>query len=40
VPARCGTPADIAAAVVWLCSSEAAFVTGTGLTVDDGRTTY
>jgi NAD(P)-dependent dehydrogenase (short-subunit alcohol dehydrogenase family) len=38
--ARCGTPADIAAAVAWLCSPEAAFVTGTGLVVDGGRTTY
>lgn len=37
---RCGTPADIAAAVVWLCSPEAAFITGTGLIVDGGRTTY
>jgi NAD(P)-dependent dehydrogenase (short-subunit alcohol dehydrogenase family) len=34
------TPADIAAAVAWLCSPEAAFVTGTGLVVDGGRTTY
>jgi NAD(P)-dependent dehydrogenase (short-subunit alcohol dehydrogenase family) len=33
---RYGTPDEIAAAVAWLCSAEAAFVTGTTLVVDGG----
>ena len=35
---RLGDPADIAAAVAFLASDEAGFVTGTTLTVDGGRT--
>ena len=34
---RIGTPADVAAAVSFLASDEAGFVTGTSLTVDGGR---
>ena len=33
---RIGDPADVAAAVAWLLSSEASFVTGTDLVVDGG----
>ena len=33
---RCGRPADIANAVVFLCSDEAAFITGHALVVDGG----
>lgn len=36
---RIGNPDDIASAVLWLCSDEAAFVTGQTLTVDGGLTT-
>lgn len=35
---RLGTPEDVAAAVAFLASEEAAFVTGTHLIVDGGRT--
>lgn len=35
---RVGKPAEIANAVVWLCSDGAAFVTGQTLAVDDGYT--
>ncbi len=35
---RMSTPADIAAAALWLASDEAAFVTGVVLPVDGGRT--
>ena len=35
---RLGTPADVAAAVVYLCSPAAAMVTGTSLLVDGGWT--
>jgi NAD(P)-dependent dehydrogenase (short-subunit alcohol dehydrogenase family) len=34
---RIGHPDEIAAAVLWLCSEEAAFITGTTLAVDGGR---
>jgi NAD(P)-dependent dehydrogenase (short-subunit alcohol dehydrogenase family) len=37
---RRGAPADVAAAVAWLCTAEASFVTGTGLVVDGGWTAY
>jgi NAD(P)-dependent dehydrogenase (short-subunit alcohol dehydrogenase family) len=33
---RLGTPAEIAAAVVWLCTDEASFVIGHALAVDGG----
>ncbi len=33
---RLGKPEEVAAAVIWLCSDEAAFVVGTGLLVDGG----
>lgn len=35
---RVGTPADIAAAVLFLCSDEAGFITGENLCVDGGMT--
>jgi len=34
---RVGTPEDIAAAVMWLCSDDASFVTGHPLRVDGGK---
>jgi NAD(P)-dependent dehydrogenase (short-subunit alcohol dehydrogenase family) len=36
--ARAGTPADVAGAVAYLCSAEAAYVTGATITVDGGLT--
>lgn len=36
---RIGTPAEVAAAVLWLCSDSAAFVTGTGIVMDGGVST-
>src|SRR5581483_10694999 len=35
---RMGTPDEVAAAVVWLCSDEAAFVTGSAMTLDGAWT--
>ncbi len=35
---RLGTPAEIAEAVVWLCSDKASFVTGQALALDGGMT--
>ena len=35
---RMGTPAAIAAAVVWLCSDQAAFVIGHAMVIDGGQT--
>jgi NAD(P)-dependent dehydrogenase (short-subunit alcohol dehydrogenase family) len=35
---RMGTPDEIAAAVVWLCSDAASFVVGSALVVDGGQT--
>jgi NAD(P)-dependent dehydrogenase (short-subunit alcohol dehydrogenase family) len=36
---RIGTPAEVASAVLWLCSSGAGFVTGSGLVMDGGVST-
>jgi len=33
---RAGTPEEVAAAAVWLCSDKASFVTGAGMDVDGG----
>jgi NAD(P)-dependent dehydrogenase (short-subunit alcohol dehydrogenase family) len=37
---RFGDPAEVAAAVVWLCSPEASFVTGVALPVDAGSVAW
>lgn len=37
---RFGEPEEVAAAVVWLCSEEASFVTGVALPVDAGSTAW
>ncbi|MCX2747809.1 SDR family oxidoreductase [Arthrobacter sp. MI7-26] len=34
---RIGSPAEVAAAALWLCSEQSSFVTGTVLAVDGGR---
>lgn len=34
---RLGQPEEVAAAVVWLCSDQAGFITGTTLTIDGGK---
>jgi NAD(P)-dependent dehydrogenase (short-subunit alcohol dehydrogenase family) len=34
---RIGQPGEVAAATVWLCSDEAAFITGTTLVIDGGK---
>lgn len=34
---RVGQPEEVAAAVVWLCSDAAGFITGTTLTIDGGK---
>jgi NAD(P)-dependent dehydrogenase (short-subunit alcohol dehydrogenase family) len=34
---RIGRPGDIAAAVVWLCSDQASYLTGATVTIDGGR---
>ena len=36
---RIGTPEEVAAAVLWLCSDSAGFVTGTGIVLDGGVST-
>ena len=36
---RIGKPEEIAGAVLWLCSDQASFVTGTGLIIDGGVST-
>ena len=35
---RMGTPEEIAAAVLWLCSDAAAFVIGHAMVIDSGQT--
>ena len=35
---RMGSPEEIAAAVTWLCSDEAAFVVGHAMVIDGGQT--
>jgi NAD(P)-dependent dehydrogenase (short-subunit alcohol dehydrogenase family) len=35
---RLGRPEEVAAAALWLCTSEASFINGTGLMVDAGMT--
>jgi 3-oxoacyl-[acyl-carrier protein] reductase len=34
---RMSTPADLAAAAVYLCSDEGSFITGAALEIDGGR---
>jgi 3-oxoacyl-[acyl-carrier protein] reductase len=38
--ARLGTPEEVAAAVTFLCSAQAAYITGVALPVDGGRIRY
>jgi NAD(P)-dependent dehydrogenase (short-subunit alcohol dehydrogenase family) len=35
---RMGTPDEIAAAVIWLCSNDAAFMIGHAMVIDGGQT--
>jgi NAD(P)-dependent dehydrogenase (short-subunit alcohol dehydrogenase family) len=35
---RVGRPEEVAAAVMWLCSDQASFVTGVTLPIDGGQT--
>jgi NAD(P)-dependent dehydrogenase (short-subunit alcohol dehydrogenase family) len=35
---RMGKPEEIAAAVIWLCSDQAAFVVGHAMVIDGGQT--
>ena len=37
---RRGRPEDVSAAVAWLCSSDASFITGSGVVVDGGWISY
>jgi NAD(P)-dependent dehydrogenase (short-subunit alcohol dehydrogenase family) len=37
---RFGRPDEVAAAVVWLCSDRASFITGAALPVDAGATAW
>lgn len=37
---RFGQPEEVAAAVAWVCSDQASYVTGTTLVVDGGMSTY
>jgi NAD(P)-dependent dehydrogenase (short-subunit alcohol dehydrogenase family) len=37
---RAGDPAEVAAAVVWLCSQEASFITGVAMPVDAGSVAW
>ncbi len=37
---RAGTPEEVAAAVVWLCSDEASFITGVAMPVDAGSVAW
>ena len=34
---RIGTPAEVAAAAVWLCSDQASYITGATLSIDGGK---
>jgi 3-oxoacyl-[acyl-carrier protein] reductase len=37
---RMASPEDIAAAVLWLCSDEASYITGASINVSGGREIY